>query len=131
MIMLVEPIEKVKEGYALYAERNFPAIFELFADNITVWQTSQLPWGGEYSGRDGAGEFFTKLAQYTAATPVPVAFVPAGRHVAVCGKLRGKATATDAEFDLDFVHLWQVTDGKIDRFEAFVDTPAMLRALGL
>ena len=103
----------------------------LLAENVTVWQTSTLPWGGEYSGKNGAGEFFTKLAQHTAATPEPLAFVPAGRHVAVYGKLRGKATATDTEFDLDFVHLWQVTDGKIDRFEAFIDTPGMLRALGL
>ena len=127
----MEPIDIVRQGYAFYAERNFPAIFELLAENVTVWQTSTLPWGGEYSGKNGAGEFFTKLAQHTAATPEPLAFVPAGRHVAVYGKLRGKATATDTEFDLDFVHLWQVTDGKIDRFEAFIDTPGMLRALGL
>ena len=125
----MEPEEIIRQGYALYAERNFPAIFELLAENVTVWQTSELPWGGEYSGRNGAGEFFTKLAQFTAATPEPMAFVPAGKHVAVYGKLRGKTTATDAEFDLDFVHLWQVTDGKIDRFEAFIDTPAMMLAL--
>ncbi|MBV9242581.1 MAG: nuclear transport factor 2 family protein [Acidobacteria bacterium] len=126
----MEPIEIVRQGYALYAERNFPAIFELLAENVTVWQTEKLPWGGVYEGRDGAGEFFTKLAQYTAATPEPIAFVPAGSHVAVYGKLRGHATATERTFELDFIHLWQVTDGKIDRFEAFIDTPAMLTALG-
>jgi len=64
-------------------------------------------------------------------TPEPAVYIPAGKHVAVYGKLRGRATATDRGFELDIVHLWQVTDGKIDRFEAFIDTPAMLRALGL
>ncbi|MFL6375814.1 MAG: nuclear transport factor 2 family protein [Pyrinomonadaceae bacterium] len=127
----MQPLDIVRQGYTLYAERNFPAIFQLLAENVTVWQTSELPWGGEYSGRGGAGEFFTKLAQHTAATPTPISFVPAGRHVAVYGKLSGMATATEREFELDFVHLWQVTDGKIDRFEAFIDTPSMLRALGL
>jgi ketosteroid isomerase-like protein len=126
----MEPIDIIQQGYMLYAARNFPAIFELLSDNVTVWQTSALPWGGEYSGKAGAGEFFTKLAQHTSATPEPVAFVPAGRHVAVYGKLRGHAVASEKEFDLNFVHLWQVTDGKIDRFEAFIDTPAMLTALG-
>ena len=69
----MESIDIVRRGYALYTERNFPAIFELLAENVTVWQTSALPWGGEYSGKNGAGEFFTKLAQYTAATPEPSA----------------------------------------------------------
>ncbi len=127
----MKAIEVVREGYARYTEKNFPGVFELLAENVTVWQTSELPWGGEYSGRDGAGEFFTKLAQYTAATPRPISFIPAGRHVAVYGKLSGMATATEREFELDFIHLWQVTDEKIDRFEAFLDTAAMLRALGL
>ena len=126
----MEPIEVVREGYARYAERNFLGVFELLAENVTVWQTSELPWGGEYSGCDGAGVFFTKLAQFTAATPRPISFIPAGRHVAVYGKLSGMATATEREFELDFVHLWQVTDGKIDRFEAFIDTAVMLRTLG-
>jgi len=127
----MQPEDIVRAGYERYAQRDFPGVFALLAENITIWQTDELPWGGDYSGLDGAREFFTKLAQYTAATPEPAVYIPAGKHVAVYGKLRGRATATDREFELDIVHLWQVTDGKIDRFEAFIDTPAMLRALGL
>ena len=29
----MEPIDIVRQGYAFYAERNFPAIFELLAEN--------------------------------------------------------------------------------------------------
>jgi ketosteroid isomerase-like protein len=127
----VDPVDIVKEGYSRYARRDFPGVFELLSEDVTIWQSDDVPWGGKYAGRAGAGEFFTKLAQYTAATPMPVTFIPAGNFVAVYGKLHGQATATETEFDLDFVHLWQVKDGKIDRFEAFVDTPGMLAALGL
>jgi len=127
----MQPVDIVREGYERYANRDFPGIFALLAENITVRQTSELPWGGDYSGHDGAREFFTKLAQYTGATPEPLVYIPAGDNVSVYGKLRGRATATEREFDLDIVHIWHVTNGKIDRFEAFIDTPAMLRALGL
>jgi ketosteroid isomerase-like protein len=127
----MEPVDVIREGYARYAQRDFAGVFELLAENITIWQTDEVPWGGEYSRLDGARTFFSKLAQYTVATPSPLQFVPAGKHVAVFGKLRGTATANGRDFELNFVHLWQVTDGKIDRFEAFVDTPAMLQALSL
>ena len=127
----MEPIDVVREGYVRYARRDFAGVFELLADDITIWQSTDVPWGGDYSGHDGAREFFDGLAKYTTATPEPEAFIPAGKHVAVYGRLRGTANATGKEFALDIVHLWQVTDGKIDRFEAFIDTPEMLRALGL
>jgi ketosteroid isomerase-like protein len=124
------PVDIVREGYARHARRDFAGVFELLAEDLTIWQTNDLPWGGEYSGHAGAREFFAQLAEHTTATPEPVAFIPAGKHVAVYGKLKGKANATGTEFEIDIVHLWQVTDGKIDRFEAFIDTPAMLQALG-
>src|SRR4051794_34495430 len=124
------PLEIVKLGYERYAARDFAGVFELLADDIVVWQTDELPWGGEHHGHDGARKFFTALAQYTAATPEPIAFVPAGKHVAVFGKLKGEAIATRKPIDLDIVHLWQVENGKINRFEAFIDTPTMLAALG-
>lgn len=126
------PVDIIKLGYERYAARDFAGVFELLAEDIVVWQTDELPWGGEHHGREGARKFFTLLAQHTTATPVPIAFVPAGRkHVAVYGKLKGKVNSTGQEIELDIVHLWQVENGKINRFEAFIDTPAMLKALGV
>ena len=125
----MEPVDIVRLAYERYSARDFAGVFELLGDDIVVWQTSELPWGGEYSGHDGAREFFSKLGQHTTATPEPTAFVPAGKHVAVSGKLRGKANASGKAFELDLVHLWQVENGEINRFEAFIDTPGMLAAL--
>ena len=127
----MEPVDIVREGYTRYARRDFAGVFELLADDITIWQTPELPWGGEHSGHAGARDFFGGLAKYTTATPEPETYIPAGKHVAVYGKLRGQANSTGADFELNILHLWQVTGGKIDRFEAFIDTPAMLKSLGL
>lgn len=131
MIDSLSPLDVIRLGYQRYAARDFAGVFELLADDIVVWQTDELPWGGEHQGHEGARKFFGLHAQYTAATPEPIAFLPAGKHVAVYGKLRGNANATGNTIDLDIVHLWQVENGKINRFEAFIDTPAMLIALGM
>jgi ketosteroid isomerase-like protein len=84
----VEPIYIIKLGYQRYAARNFAGVFELLADDIVVWQTDELPWGGEHHGHQGAKKFFSLLA----ATPEPMALIPAGNHVAVYSMLRGKQT---------------------------------------
>ena len=126
----LSPVEIVRLGYARYAARDFAGVFELLSEDIVIWQTDELPWGGEHHGHEGARTFFTRLAQYTTGMPEPVAFIPAGKHVAVYGKLKGKANESGKPIDLDIVHLWQVKNRKIDRFEAFIDTPAMLSALG-
>lgn len=47
----------------------------------------------------------------------------------VIARTRGTARATGAPFDLRAVHVWKVVDGMISRFEAYIDTPAMLSAL--
>ena len=46
------------------------------------------------------------------------------------GKTAGTVNATGAAFDVDELHLLTVRDGKVVRFEAYIDTPAMLAALG-
>jgi ketosteroid isomerase-like protein len=59
-----------------------------------------------------------------------VTYIPAGNDVAVVGKLRGTARASGKRIDLDIVHVWTVRDGRLLRFAAYIDTPAMLEALG-
>ena len=46
------------------------------------------------------------------------------------GRTAGTVNATGAAFDVDELHLLTVRDGRVVRFEAYIDTPAMLAALG-
>jgi ketosteroid isomerase-like protein len=41
----------------------------------------------------------------------------------------GTVNASGAAFSIDEVHVFTVADGVIVRFEAYIDTPAMLDAL--
>ena len=53
----------------------------------------------------------------------------AGDTVVQIGRTAGTVNATGASFDVQEVHLLTVRDGKVVRFEAHIDTPAMLEAL--
>ena len=46
------------------------------------------------------------------------------------GRTAGTVNATGVEFDVDEVHVLTLRDGKVVRFAATIDTPAMLDALG-
>jgi ketosteroid isomerase-like protein len=124
------PLEIIRKGYERYSKRDLAGVFELLSPDIVIEQTTDLPWGGEHYGHDGARQFFAGLAAHTAATPRPEKYISAGNDIVAIGRLVGTATATGNVIDLDIVHVWTVTDGRITRFQAFIDTPGMLEALG-
>ena len=124
------PLDVVRRGYAAYAERDLATIFALLDPNIELVQTPLLPWGGTHHGLDGARRFFGRIAELTDAAPEPAAFIPAGDDVVEIGRLRGRARATGRPIDLAIAHVVTVRDGRFVRFAAYIDTPAMLAALG-
>jgi ketosteroid isomerase-like protein len=120
----------VRRGYEAYAKRDFAAVFALLHPEVEIVQTPLLPWGGAYRGHAGAREFFGKLGELTEAVPEPSTYISAGDDVVVVARRRGRVRATGAPIDLDVAHVWTVKDGLAVRFAAYIDTPAMLAALG-
>ncbi len=54
----------------------------------------------------------------------------AGNRVVQYGRTVGTVRATGVSFDLPECHVWTVDDGRVTKAEFFIDTPAMLDALG-
>lgn len=127
--MSEDSVRLVRAGYAAYERSDYPAIFALLHADFEISQTSLLPWGGNYRGHAEAGNFFRKLNEHLESKVEPLEYVEAGDHVAVIGRLRGRVRANQQTFDLRIVHIWTVKDGQATRFEAYIDTPQMLRAL--
>ena len=74
--------------------------------------------------------FFTKLTG--ALEPEPERLIDDEEgHVVQIGRTRGRVRATGNEFDVPETHVWTVEDGKVIRFESYIDTPNMREALGL
>ncbi|MGY1671913.1 nuclear transport factor 2 family protein [Geodermatophilus sp. SYSU D00710] len=120
----------VAEAYAAFARRDLARIAALFAADGVITQSPALPWGGTHSGPEGLATFLGTLTAHLDSAPVTERLFAdgAGRVVQV-GRTRGTVRATGATFDVPEVHVWTVADGRVRRFEAYLDTPAMLAAL--
>ena len=129
--MSKESLEVVSEVYEALARRDLPAMLNVIDSKIVVCQTEQLPWGGEYLGFEGIQQFFTKLYQSIESQLAVEEFIDAGDKVIVIGTTRGRVKATGTTFNIRAVHIWKVSGGRAVRFESHVDTPKMLKVLGL
>lgn len=125
-------IQVVEAVYDAFGRGDVPAIFGLFHPEAEVYQSSRLPWGGEYRGHEELGVFLTRLTGAIESQVEPERLIDDGeRHVVQIGRTRGTVRETGARFDVPETHVWTVEDGKVLRFESYIDTAKMRGALGL
>ena len=120
------PLDVVRAVYRAYAGRDLAAIQALYHPDCEIYQSDLLPWGGEYRGHAGLQQFFARLTVTINTEIVDEQLFEAGDRVVSIGRTRGTALATGRQFELPAVHIYTVREGKIVRYEAYVDTPAML-----
>ncbi len=123
------PADVVRSVYDAFERRDVPALPELFADEIVITQSAELPWGGTYRGHDAAVEFLRRLGSRVQTNVEIDRLIAAGDTVVQSGRTRGHAIATGRPFAVDETHVWRVRDGKVVGMEAYVDNAAMLAAL--
>jgi len=123
-------IDLVRAVYAAYARRDMASAATLFHPEGVAFQTPLLPWGGEHHGRAGLLAFMGGLTRHIETEIVDETLFEAGDRVVSIGRSRGRAVQTGVAFTLDAVHIYTLRDGMIVRYEAYVDTPGMLAALG-
>jgi ketosteroid isomerase-like protein len=122
----------VARVYDAFSQGDVATLFDIFHPAGTITQSSRLPWGGVYEGHEGLGLFLGRLTGAIRSSVETERFIDdeAG-HVVAIGRTRGQVLATGRPFDVPEVHVWTVGDGKITRFEAYIDTAMMREALDL
>jgi ketosteroid isomerase-like protein len=127
-----DDVRTVKDVYDAFGRGDVPAIFGLFHPEAEVYQSARLPWGGEYRGHEELGVFLSKLTGAVESEVETGRFIDdEDGHVVQIGYTRGTVRETGARFEVPETHLWTVEDGKVVRFESYVDTAKMRAALGL
>jgi ketosteroid isomerase-like protein len=120
----------VEEVYAAFATGDLARIRELFATDGVITQSPGVPWGGEHTGQAGLAHFLTTLTGHIESRPESHQLIADGDgHVVQVGRTRGTVRATGARFDVPEVHVWTVRGGQVQRFDVYLDTAAMRRAL--
>jgi ketosteroid isomerase-like protein len=121
----------VKALYEAMGRRDVPAVLKLADPQIELFQPGDLPWAGSYSGHKGLMEFAMKLTQSLDSRFEPDEYVEAGDRLVCLGYTRGSVRSNQNTFEVRAVHIWTIRVGKTIRFEAYIDVPAMRKALGI
>jgi len=124
---------QIIEGlYDAFARGDVAAVLGAFADDIEWHEAEGSPYGGRYVGGEAIlgnvlGPVMTDIPNFAAT---PERFIADRETVAVIARYTGTGSATGRRLDLPVAHVWTVADGKVVRFEQFVDTVRFREAVG-
>lgn len=127
------PEHDLKALRRIYSAINRGDIDELASDvahDIEWTLPERVPWGGTRHGPDGIrafAEIFRDQVDGNWADPDD--FLVAEDRIVVLGRLRGRARGSGQDFEVEFAHVWTLTDGVASRLRAFYDTEAVVAAL--
>jgi ketosteroid isomerase-like protein len=130
--MAGNPADVVRGAYDAFSRGDIEGVLGVLSPTVAWRAPEVLPQGGEYRGREGAQEFFAKLAGAWSEIEVGVErVVDGGEDVVVLGRARGTAkTGAGVSVEYPFAHAWRVRDGLAVSFDEYVD-PAELLAAGV
>ncbi|MBR0988033.1 c-type cytochrome [Bradyrhizobium liaoningense] len=126
------PVAVVKALYAAFDAGDMEKIKSLIAPDAT-WTyygpEYALPFAGVRKGPAGVADFFVKVDDtLTDPGAGQREFIASGDQVAVPGTEESTVKETGEHYVVNNLHLWKVTNGKIVRFEEYIDSGAVLEA---
>ena len=125
--------ELISGLYAAFAKGDVPTVLGSFAEDIEWNEAEGSIYGGKYIGPNAVLEnILMKFAtEWDGFTVVPHKFVADGDTVVGLGIYSGKFLGTGNSVSVPFAHVWTMINGKVARFDQFVDTAVMAKSLGL
>ena len=122
-------IALIQGSYQALVSGNLGTFLRTLSPEIRITQSSELPWGGEFRGRNGARMLFVRLAEYVEAAIDIERLIDGGDRIAAIGRIHGRSKGPGRPFDAPLVHLWELKDGVAVRLDIAVDVPRLLAAL--
>jgi ketosteroid isomerase-like protein len=124
-ITIMTNLEIVRSTYeGENSEENGRNLSAYAAENIVWTEAKGFPYGGTYTGLENiAKNVFHRLAtEWDNYKFTPEGYVAEGDKVVAYGTYTGVNNQTGKSLKARVAHLWQLKDGKIIRFEQFVDS---------
>jgi uncharacterized protein len=129
--MTLSDVTVVEALYAAFARGDVPNVMAAIDPEVEWITPSTLPWSrGTYRGHDGLADYFTSFAtalEDPRVEPHELCELPGGRVLAL-GVERGRARTTGTPFEVPFVHVFTVRDGRVTAMRGLVDTAAVRAA---
>ncbi len=104
---------------------------EVFTDDFIFGIMPGFPYGGDQNGLEASLEFFEKLGKHFDFWEViPQKYIEIDdTNIAVQGLYRTKATESQQDVELETVHFWTCSNGKLNTYKHYCDTSTLCSAL--
>ena len=123
----MDNVKLMKDLYDAFGRGDVPAVLGAMSPTIQWHQAEGNPYnpsGQPWVGPDAVmNNLFMRLgAEWDGFTVHPRAFHGAGDSVIVEARYSGTFKPTGKSMDTQVCHVWDVNDGKVTRFQQYVDT---------
>jgi len=123
----MDNVRLMKGLYDAFGRGEIPTVLGAMSPDIHWYQAEGNPYrpsGEAWVGPDAVlnGLFMRLGAEWDGFTVHPKTFHDAGNSVIVEARYTGKFKATGKSMDTQVCHVWDVKDGKVTRFQQYLDT---------
>ena len=125
---MATPTDVIREFYARLSDADPAGALGLMAPDIewnTMWHYKVDGVGPE---KVAEGLFKPMMAEWTIFAMVAKEFVTEDNTVVSFGRFTGAHRASGKLANADYAHVWEVSDGRIQRFRQYIDTLAVAEA---
>lgn len=124
-------IQVAKQAYANFKAGKIPAVLESMSETIE-WQLPEIEgvsFSGKRRGKESVADFFSKLGQEQDVISFePREFIAQDDKVVAVGTYSFRVKETRQQFTSDFAHVFTIQNGKVVRFQEFMDSAAVAGA---
>jgi uncharacterized protein len=123
--------EAIKAHYAGSDAKDLAAMMAPITDRTAWTEMAGFPYGGTYIGPDSiiAGVFKRIGEEWDGYAFALERLIDGGAIVVGIGSYSGVFRKTGKKMSARVVHVWDVDDGKVVRFEQFTDTKLVAAAM--
>jgi uncharacterized protein len=126
-----QPVQIVQAMYGAFGRGDVPALLAMLSDDVEWIHRGEIgvPYMGRFVGKEAVGKWFGLVAEADNIQAFePREFLGGPDHVTVIGWERTQALPAGKVFESDWVHVFNVRDGKVTRFIGTYDTAASAAA---
>ena len=126
------PMEVAKTAYAAFNSGDVEAILPLMSPTIEWTETAGYKYGGRFHGpHEVLRSVFAKVPEVYASFSVEIdRLIDAGDVIVMQGRYAAAGKATGKAARAAVAHVIQVADGKIVRFDQYVDSATLNAIIG-